>query len=392
LYRMRALSFKNPRHAEKILLEMGVDPQGAKLMAPKTVHICIRLDDVPVHAAQILKQEMLSLGGDAAVARGTVIHSIKETPVILMGTYKQYRKLISKLKMQPFKLAELAHNIAALLEKYNKDLAPIKCGSFTLPIHERTVIMGILNITPDSFSDGGKYFDAASALEHAHQMVAEGADIIDVGAESTRPGHLPVDCQEELKRLTRVLDKLLQEIKVPVSVDTYKASTAEEVLKMGVHIINDVWGLKKDAAMAGVIAKYKVPVVIMHNQEGAEYNDLMADIIQWLRDSIAIAQEAGIEPQKIIIDPGIGFGKTLEHNLEVMDRLDEFKILGKPLLIGTSRKSIIGKTLNLPVEDRVEGTAATVALGIARGASIVRVHDVKEMVRVCKMMDAMVRR
>lgn len=276
--------------------------------------------------------------------------------------------------------------------KENKQVSPFTVGPYTLPIHERTIVMGILNLTPDSFSDGGKYFDVEKAIEHAYKMVEEGADIIDVGAESTRPGHIAVDADEEIRRLVPVLEKLIDEINVPISVDTYKAATAKVVLDLGVHIINDIWGLKKDPEMAKTVAKYNAPVIVMHNQDGTHYENLMNDILDWLRDSIRIAEEAGIDSDKIIIDPGIGFGKTLDHNLDVMNKLEEFHTLGKPILLGTSRKSMIGKVLDLPVEERLEGTAATVALGIAKGVHIVRVHDVKEIKRVCVMMDAMVRR
>ncbi len=278
------------------------------------------------------------------------------------------------------------------LKMNNLQLQPLKLGKYTLPINERTIVMGILNLTPDSFSDGGKFFDAGKAVEHALRMADEGADIIDVGAESTRPGHSPIDADEELRRLIPVLGRLLREVDVPISIDTYKAATAEKVLDMGVHIINDIWGLQRDPGLAGVVARYGVPVIVMHAQNHTEYNNLIGDILDYLRKSIQIAEDAGIESQKIIVDPGIGFGKTLEHNLEIMDRLDELKTLDKPILLGTSRKSMIGKVLDLPVEERVEGTAATVALGITRGANIIRIHDVKEMQRVCKMMDAMLRR
>lgn len=272
------------------------------------------------------------------------------------------------------------------------NLKPLKVGKYTLPIDRRTIVMGILNLTPDSFSDGGKFIDADKAVEHSLRMIEEGVDIIDVGAESTRPGHIPVNSGEELKRLIPVLERLLKEVQVPISVDTYKAATAQVVLDMGVHIINDIWGLQRDKNLAAVAARYGVPVIVMHAQNHTEYNNLMEDVIGYLRKSIQIAEEAGIESDKIIVDPGIGFGKTLEHNLEIMDRLDEFKCLGKPILLGSSRKSMIGRILDLPPEERIEGTAATVALGITRGANIVRIHDVKEMYRVCKMMDAMLRR
>ncbi|WP_281170176.1 dihydropteroate synthase [Carboxydothermus ferrireducens] len=251
--------------------------------------------------------------------------------------------------------------------------------------------MGILNVTPDSFSDGGQYNDIEAAVKRARQMVAEGADIIDVGGESTRPGAEYVPPEEELRRVLPVVEALVREMNVPISVDTYKAEVAEKALEAGAHIINDVWGLQKDPRMAEVAARYGAPVVVMHNKTEAEYDDLMAEVIAFLKESIKIGVKAGIPREKIIIDPGIGFGKTLEHNLLLMKRLNELNSLGQPILLGTSRKSMIGKTLDLPVNERVEGTAATVTLGIAKGVDIVRVHDVKEMVRVAKMTDAMVR-
>ncbi|WP_305764299.1 dihydropteroate synthase [Carboxydothermus pertinax] len=251
--------------------------------------------------------------------------------------------------------------------------------------------MGILNVTPDSFSDGGRYYDIEAALNHARQMVAEGADIIDVGGESTRPGAEYVPAEEEIRRVLPVVEALVREIEVPISVDTYKAIVAEKVLEAGAHIINDVWGLQKDPKMAEVAARYEAPVVVMHNKTEAVYEDLIAEVISFLKESIKIGLRAGIPREKIIIDPGIGFGKSLEHNLILMKRLNELKSLGQPILLGTSRKSLIGKTLDLPVNERVEGTAATVTLGIAKGVDIIRVHDVKEMVRVAKMTDAMVR-
>ncbi|WP_028306528.1 dihydropteroate synthase [Desulfitibacter alkalitolerans] len=392
MFNLRMINFKAVDQVEKYLLEMGVDIHGVKIMAPKALFQCIQLDEVPIKIAHILKQEMLSIGGEAAVARGVVDSSVALTSVLLMGTHRDYKKLIKKLKMQPFKLPELARHIGVLIQNTQNQLEPLKVGQYTLPIDERTIVMGILNLTPDSFSDGGKFFDAGRAVDHALKMVEEGADIIDVGAESTRPGHTPVEAEEELQRLIPVLERLLKEVHVPISVDTYKAATAQKVLDMGVHIINDIWGLQRDYGLADVAAAYGAPVIIMHNQNGTEYDNFMGEVIAFLRKSIQIAEAAGIASDKIIIDPGIGFGKTLEHNLEIMDRLDELKTLGKTILLGTSRKSMIGRVLDLPVEERVEGTAATVALGIARGASIIRIHDVKEMVRVCKMMDAMVRR
>ena len=392
MFNLRMINFKTVEQVEKHLFEMDVGTHGTKIMTPKALFQCIQLEDVPIKISNILKQEMLSIGGEAAVAKGAVDSSIPVTSVLLMGTHRDYQKLIKKLKMQPFKLPKLGEQIERLIQNTGICPKPLKVGQYTLPLGERTIIMGILNLTPDSFSDGGKFFDTDKAVEHALKMAAEGADIIDVGAESTRPGHVSLEADEELRRLIPVLDRLLKEVRLPISVDTYKAATARKVLDMGVHIINDVWGLQKDSQLAGIVSDYEVPVIVMHNQNGMEYDDLMGEIIAFLRKSMQIAESMGIDSGKIIIDAGIGFGKTPEHNLEIMDRLDELKTLGKAILLGTSRKSIIGKVLELPTDERIEGTAATIALGISKGADIVRVHDVKEMARVCKMMDAMVRR
>ena len=258
---------------------------------------------------------------------------------------------------------------------------------------QRTYVMGIVNVTPDSFSDGGRYRQVEDAVSHACRLVEEGADIIDIGGESTRPygNNQPVSGEEEMSRVLPVLEKLLTRIAVPVSVDTYRAATAEAALKLGAHMINDVWGLQGDPAMAVVVAKYSVPVVVMHNKLSPGYGDLLGEINQFLVRSIAIAEEAGIPRGQVIVDPGIGFGKTREDNLKTIRCLRRLTELGCPILLGTSRKTFIGTTLGLPVDDRVEGTAATVALGIANGADIIRVHDVKQMSRVARMTDALVR-
>jgi len=266
-----------------------------------------------------------------------------------------------------------------------------KCRDFSLPLGKKTYIMGILNVTPDSFSDGGKYNDPEKAVERAIEMVRNGADIIDVGGESTRPGFTPVNVEEELTRVIPVVKILARELNVPISVDTTKSIVAEKALEAGAHIINDVWGLQKDPDLAGIISKYDAGVVVMHNKEDTVYTDLMRQVVDFLRKSVEIAINAGIEPDHIAVDPGIGFGKTFEHNLEVMRNLEALKDLKLPILLGTSRKSFIGKILDLPVTERVEGTAATVALGIAKGIDIVRVHDVLEMKRVAKVTDAIIR-
>ncbi len=265
------------------------------------------------------------------------------------------------------------------------------CGNVKFEWGKRTYIMGIINITPDSFSGDGLAGDIAGAVERAKRFTEEGADIIDVGGESTRPGSTPVSTEEELMRVMPVLEGIVAQVRVPVSIDTYKHDVAEQALRSGAMMINDVWGLKQDPRLASLAAQKGVPLVLMHNQKGTAYTDLVPEVIRSLRKSIEVALAAGVPRENVIVDPGIGFGKTLQHNLEIMRRLDEFKALGRPILLGTSRKSMVGLVLNLLPDQRVEGTAVTVALGIAKGADMVRVHDVREMRRVCKMSDAIVR-
>lgn len=251
-------------------------------------------------------------------------------------------------------------------------------------------MMGIVNVSPDSFSgDGLDSVDAAIA--QARRFVAEGADIIDVGGESTRPGSEPIPVEEELHRVIPVLEQLAKEITVPLSIDTYKFEVARQALDAGAHMINDIWGLKREPRLAELAAKKGVPIILMSNQRDKPKRNIVYAVISDLKKSVDLALEAGVPWDNIIIDPGIGFGKTLEQNLELVRRLDELKVLGRPILLGTSRKSIIGLVLDLPPEQRLEGTAASIAIGIAKGADIVRVHDVKEMVRVCRMSDAIVR-
>lgn len=264
-------------------------------------------------------------------------------------------------------------------------------GNSKLPLGGKTYVMGILNVTPDSFSDGGNYYHVEAAVKRAKEMILEGADIIDVGGESTRPGHLEVSGEEEARRVVPVIERLAKEINVPISVDTSKAYVAEKALKAGGHIINDVWGLQKDQGLGEVVSRYSAGVVMMHNQEEKIYENLLEDILKFLNKSIAIAEKAGIKRENMAVDPGIGFGKTLEQNLEVMRNLDKLNSLGLPVLLGTSRKSMIGNVLDLPVDQRVEGTGATVTYGIVQGVDFIRVHDIKEMVRVVKMTDRMVR-
>ncbi|MGV3463943.1 MAG: dihydropteroate synthase [Heyndrickxia sp.] len=266
----------------------------------------------------------------------------------------------------------------------------IQCGPHQLDYQQKTLIMGILNVTPDSFSDGGKFINNEKALLHAKEMVQDGADIIDIGGESTRPGHEPVSTKEEIARITPVISELSKEISIPISIDTYKAETAKRALEAGAHIINDVWGAKKDPEIANVAAEHNVPIILMHNRENRNYTYFIRDVLQDVYESISIAKKAGVKDEHIILDPGIGFAKDVNENIEMMKNLDKLVGLGYPVLLATSRKTMIGQILDLPVEDRLEGTGATICFGIEKGCQLIRVHDVKEMSRMAKMMDVLV--
>lgn len=266
----------------------------------------------------------------------------------------------------------------------------LSCGPYQLDYGKKTLIMGILNATPDSFSDGGCYINVDDAVAKAKQLVADGADIIDIGGESTRPGADFVSADEELSRVIPVIQAVSQEVEVPISIDTYKAEVAKQAVQAGAHIINDVWGGKMDPAMPKIVADLNVPYIIMHNRKEKTYASFMRDAINDLYESIQLAKNAGVRDENIILDPGIGFAKDLALNLEMMRNLDIIVALGYPVLLGTSRKSMIGAVLDLPPSERLEGTGATVCYGVQKGCQMMRVHDVKEIARMAKMMDALV--
>lgn len=264
----------------------------------------------------------------------------------------------------------------------------IHIGSREYDLKNHIYIMGILNVTPDSFSDGGKYSRIDQALLRVEKMVKEGMDILDIGGESTRPGYTLLSEEEEQERILPIVEAVKKQFDVPVSLDTYKSKVAEAGIQAGADLINDIWGLKYDENMAGVIAKAGIPCCLMHNRKEADYQSLMEDMIEDLEKTLSIAEDAGIERNKIILDPGIGFGKTYEQNLAVLHHLEKLSGLGCPMLLGTSRKSVIGLTLDLPVTERVEGTIATTVLGVMKGCSFVRVHDIKENLRAVRMTEA----
>ena len=391
-YGIRWVEFSNETEARQALYRIGCSEAGVNLMAGKGLGLGLKLEKVPTRVVHILKQEMLAADGDAAVHRDVVVNRIEESDVLLLGTVRQFKHVAKKLILQPFGLKELAKALEQLLAALEPPSRRIlDCRGQQLILGERTLVMGILNLTPDSFSDGGKFFRTEDALRQAEHLVAEGADILDVGAQSTRPGHQEVDAAEEWRRLEPVLKALAGRLPIPISVDTSRAQIADKALQAGAGLINDQWGLQRDPALAGVAGAFGAPVVVMHNQQDSCYQHLMGDIFAFLRRSIELAEKNGLAGDQIIIDPGIGFGKTCEQNLEVLSRLREFKTLGRPILLGASRKSTIGKTLDLPVEERLEGTIATSVWGVAAGVDIIRVHDVQANRRAVRMADAICR-
>jgi dihydropteroate synthase len=390
----RVLHIATPADAERELHLINVDSGGIAMMSAKMLTRCVKLTGLQCRQANILKQEMLGLGGDAAVARGTVACSIEKTDVILIGTDKQLHTLCSKLAPQPFGLSALAAELKQILTNATQRPKFWRIRQQELSL-ERPLIMGILNVTPDSFSDGNLYNEPQCAIDRALEMVAEGADIIDVGGESTRPGAAPVSTEDELKRLIPVIAGLAGRTSCPISVDTWKSSVAHAAIDSGAAIINDISGFNFDPQMASVAARTSAGVVLMHTrgtpqsmQHDIVYIDLIGEIIHSLRQSLVMAGEAGIEQERVALDPGIGFGKLVAHNLEILRRLREFTCIGLPLLAGTSRKSFIGKILNRETGQRIHGTAATVALAVNNGADILRVHDVREMRDVADMAHA----
>jgi len=382
----RLLVLSTPEHAANELRRIGVDSSGIVEMVPKMRTLCIELSQLECRQANVLKQEMLSVGGDAAVARGTVSCSIGSTDCVLIGTVKQFNRLCRKLKAQPFALPELADELESLFARVEPAPAVWRTSRRSLSL-QRPLIMGILNLTPDSFSDGGLCFDPDLAFEKALQMEAEGADIIDIGGESTRPGAAPVSAEEEIARIIPVIERLAGRLECAISVDTWKSGVAARAVSTGAEIINDISGFNFDPQMPAVAAASGAGIVLMHTrgtpdkmQQDTVYPDMMGEIIAGLGASLVLAREAGVSFDRIAIDPGIGFGKGAAGNLEILRRLGELSGFGLPILSGPSRKSFIGTVLGREqTGDRLFGTAAAVSLSVSHGASILRVHDVRAM-------------
>jgi dihydropteroate synthase len=386
-----AVLINDQQEAQRILASIGSTPMGIDIMIPKAVFRCIKLVNVDHRAARLLKQEMLAKGGEAAVAK-EVVNTDGQSDVLLMGTLRQYRLLIDKMKLQPFGLKALASEMENILAALTTDRweVPLANGG-NLSVGSKTLLMGILNITPDSFSDGGRFFDAQRAIEHAYEMAAEGADIIDIGGASSRPDSTMADEEEELRRILPVVKQLAAD-KLIISIDTFRARVAEAALEAGAHIINDIGSFEMDPGLLPVLVKYQAPVVIMHNRmqirPEERYKNLIDDVIADLQASMFQAVESGLAPDRVIIDPGLGFGKTPVQNMLLIKRLQDLRSLGRPILIGSSRKNFIGRTLDLEVGERLEGSLAIAALAAYNGANLIRAHDVKATHRTIKMMDA----
>ncbi len=416
-YNVRLLRCDSEEALREEMQSVGADPRGIAIMAPKGKFHLLKVEKVSFAAASILKQEMLSKGGEATLSGEIYFGGERTTDVLLMGSERTFERVIKVLHSQPLlSLQQLAEELATALRYVTQhEFTTCRIGNREFRWGERTYIMGIINATPDSFSGDGLFkpgiadreLVAQSAVELALTFLEQGADIIDVGGESTRPGSTPVDPETERDRVVPVIKRLRQVTDAPISIDTYKASVARAALDAGADMVNDVWALQMDPDMAPLVAERGVPVVLMHNRSkpkdavqeerlgghyvGVHYDDLLADVLRDLRGQVDRAIEAGIGRERIIVDPGIGFGKTVEQNLRLLNHLDELRVLGLPILVGPSRKSFIGHVLDLPPEDRLEGTMAAVAISILRGADIVRVHDVRAAVRVARMTDAILK-
>ena len=395
---MKIIKIKNLEEAVALFKKIGVDPYGIDAMASKTINVNILIENQPCKIANVIKQEMLSIGGDAAVTRGSVSCSVPVSDILIMGTVKQILSLAKKIEKQPFGLSLIAHDISEILVNISRNEYILKTSRRKLTLGNKTLIMGILNVTLDSFSDGGLFYAQQKAVEHGLQMATEGADIIDIGGESTRPGAMSVTAGVELKRVLPVIESLVQQAKVPISIDTKKAQVARQAIAAGAEIVNDISALNGDKKMAKTIKEIGAAVVLMHMRGTPQnmqkgnlvYADIMGEIIAYLKKSSEKAIKAGIEKDCLVIDPGIGFGKTPEDNYKIIKSLSELKGLGMPVMVGTSRKSFIGKLTGGEPRQRLEGTAATVAAAIMNGCNIVRVHDVVAMKKVAAITDAIV--
>lgn len=370
---------------DKQLISIGCDDKALPIFQAKSKILPIKIHSLPIAIANIIKQEMISAKGDAVVHRETITGKIEFSDVLLLGTVSIYRDFLRKIKIQNYPtLKEVVDKLATMLNNLQHPNMMQKTRSGKIIDYTKPVIMGILNITDDSFYDGGQYSDMDAALKHCESMINNGATIIDVGGESTRPGAMAIAVDEEIEKVVPIVTAIKKNFDIVVSVDTYKAKVAESALVAGADIINDISGLNFDSEMVSVVAKYQIPVVIMHiqgtphdMQKKPYYDDVILELIEYFDERVDFAVKSGILRENIIIDPGIGFGKRLEDNLQILKNIQSFKKYGLPILIGVSRKSIIGAILNNQVDDRLYGTLGANILAITKGANVLRVHDVK---------------
>lgn len=379
--RLKEIRFTSVDQARKFMRNMGVSHGGSARMAGKAFPLNLLIQDMSCAEANILKQEMLILGGDAAIHRDVITGKQERSDVLLLGSRNQMRKLCMRMQKQCFSLPEIGSGIEQYLD--DSGYAFIFRGN-ELVCGKRTHIMGILNVTPDSFSDGGLFRNPETAAEHAVLMEKNGADVIDIGGESSRPGADPVTADEEIGRIIPVFERLRDTVDIPLSVDTRNAEVARKALENGASIINDITGFE-DPAMIEAAAGSGAGIIIMHMQGRPQtmqddpcYNDVVADILSFLEERTQKAIRGGVKEQSIMIDPGIGFGKTAMHNIKILNRVSDFRTLGFPVLIGASRKSFIGKTIGLEPGERLPADTAVTAYCTGRGVDMVRVHDVKE--------------
>lgn len=389
----RLLSFPD----YKDLIYCGIDPAALPYLEPKLHHKVILLRDVRLFAANIIKQSMLSIGGDAAVHRSVISGKTEYSDCVIMGDIRHYKNLIDKLKDQP-NMSDIACIISQQLNIKEANLRLNLC-SRKLEWEIRPAIMGIVNVTPDSFSDGGMYDKPEAAIDHSLELINQGADIIDVGGESTRPGAAPIDEKTEIKRVMPVIKGIALKTDVPVSIDTRNASVAEAAIDSGASIINDVSSMTHDKEMITVAKKTGAGIVLMHMrgspadmQNNTSYADIVTEIYDYIKKRVNVCLEAGIDPLSIIVDPGVGlFGKSLEGNLSLIKHIREFSSLGLPVMLGHSRKSFIGKVLDLEVQEREEGTDAVTSWAKMQNVDIVRVHNVSRAKRTIRMIDSILR-
>lgn len=392
-HRVRLLSLQSRADIEREMRRVGCEEAGIQIMAPKGEWFALRLENVRGKAASLLKQMMLSVGGEACLARGVAAFDDTPAPVVLLGDRRHYRRLYPRLRMEPFGLPHLADEIEQALAAVDQPLPPVRCGRHQLAF-DRTLVMGIINTTPDSFSGDGLAGNVEAAVAQGRAFAAAGADLLDIGGESTRPGSDSVSVEEELARVVPVLERLSAEVDLPLSVDTSKPEVCRAALAAGASLINDVWALRQPG-MLQLAAESGAAVCVMHMQgqprdmqHQPHYEDLMTEVYEFLAERVEAAVAAGVAREQIIVDPGFGFGKTAGQNLELVRRLSEFCSLGQPVLLALSRKRTIGDITGKPAAERVLGTAALYALGIANGANIIRAHDVAQMVDVARVADA----